>query len=165
MSRDGLHMDAILRRTTALPSIVYFFLKKGYGKCKSYTYYLTWTLPLITHEGDLVTNVETDAASGEHWPFADYMYDKATGGEAVAFNAELCTRLDDENLWLCSGTIKDMCDSKGQITYEGIYQDDVGGLFTITGGTADFDGATGYISDTFDTASGTSVFTVKVCGV
>jgi len=138
---------------------------KGKENCKAETYYLDWTLPLITREGDLVSNAATDASSGERWPFADFMYDKPVGGNAVAFNAELCTRLNDDDLWLCSGTMKDFTWREGQITYEGIYEDDEGGLFTITGGTGAFECASGYISDTFDSTLGSSVCTVKLCGV
>ena len=99
--------------------------------------------------------------SGERWPFAGSLLDKA-GGSEVATNAELCTRLNDLDMWICSGTMKDIPNCAGQFTYEGIYQDDVGGLYTILGGTEDFCGVNGYIDDKFDPVSEASVLKVNL---
>ena len=109
-----------------------------------------WTEPLIEADGTVVDKLELASVNaGQTWSFAGAVHDKV-GGETVGYNYELCTRINHGEMWLCEGTYVDLYGCSGQLTWEGPYTDKTfTGLYTITGGTGDFSGATGKITGEF----------------
>ena len=74
----------------------------------------------------------------------------ATNKTAVGQVYETCFRTDHKQAFRCAGTIY-LNDYPGSIGFEGPYPDDAtGGLYVITGGTGDWEGATGIVTSKFD---------------
>ena len=96
------------------------------------------------------------------FPHVGKVFSEPQGGE-VGFAAEMCTRLDNDNYWRCEGTLMDMYDCEGQMSFSGVYEDKkLSGKYVITGGTGAYLGATGYIYDEYNDHTGFSVKTVHL---
>ena len=97
----------------------------------------------------MVSLKDASTNPGQTWAFTGPVQDKI-GGSDVGSNYELCTRLNFGEIWICEGTYVDLYGCSGQLTWEGPYTDETfKGFYTITGGTGDFAGATGYIKGEF----------------
>ena len=119
--------------------------------CRNAMFYTVqqWTEKLIEPDGTMVTLEDASVNPGQTWAFAGSVHDDI-GGSDVGSNFELCTRLNKGDMWLCEGTYVDLYGCTGQLTWEGPYPDSTfKGFYTITGGTGDFSGATGYIMGEF----------------
>lgn len=114
-------------------------------------YLQQWTNPIIEADGTTVDPLTEPASikAGQTWSFTGAVYSKIDG-DKVGYNYELCTRLNDGDIWHCEGTYEDLYGCSGQLAFEGPYADGtLTGKFTIVGGTGDFEGAFGYIDDKF----------------
>jgi hypothetical protein len=100
------------------------------------------------------------------WPFADHVYavDHDEDDDfVVGSNVELCTRLNDGDVWHCEGTYLDLYSCHGQLSFAGPFSDDANvGKYTVTGGTGDFDGAMGYVVDEFSYDTHYSIRTIYI---
>ena len=108
-----------------------------------------WTEKLIEADGTEVDLAHASVDPGQTWAFAGSVHDDV-GGTTVGSNYELCTRVNKGEIWLCEGTYVNLYGCSGHLTWEGPYTDATFmGLYTITGGTGDFSGASGYIKGHF----------------
>jgi hypothetical protein len=128
-----------------------------------------WTSKVIEPNGGYVEGSKASQEMGQQWAHVGHLYKGHSGVgdeyEIVGTNTELCTRLDHANTWLCHGTYQNPFDDDchGQLTYAGPYSDELGGgVYTITGGTGVFQGATGYIEDKFSYETDYSSLTAYV---
>mmetsp|Transcript_15574 Transcript_15574/g.20287 ORF Transcript_15574/g.20287 Transcript_15574/m.20287 type:complete len:157 (-) Transcript_15574:255-725(-) len=86
---------------------------------------------------------------GVQWPFAGLQYEATDFVSRAGRSAEMCTRLD-LNYWICEGSYINLYNCTGILTFEGLYDEsNRTGVYTITGGTFDFEDAVGEITDVF----------------
>eukprot|EP00985_Skeletonema_marinoi_P031227 scaffold37057_cov146-Skeletonema_marinoi.AAC.3 len=129
------------------------FAKLSEAACKgpgTYDHWIFFTTPLIAPNGSA-----TDFASalpGTRWPYSGNFYDApdATAAKALGYDTDLCTYLsaDAPQMWQCTGTYIDSFGCSGYLTFSGFFNiSAASGVFTVLGGTGDFVGAAGHITD------------------
>lgn len=92
---------------------------------------------------------------------SDYIHDDM--GEIAGITTQICTRLDEANVWHCKGTFVDPYGCEGQVSFAGLFSDETSeGKYTIVGGTGRFLGATGYIMEHFSMETLESHMTVDL---
>ncbi|KAL7557014.1 hypothetical protein ACA910_014231 [Epithemia clementina (nom. ined.)] len=113
-----------------------------------------WDEPIIEPDGSLAAETkDTRKDRGQKWSFVDHIWDKE-GKNKVGFGAELRIRINKADKWRTQGTLMDMFGCNGHLSFEGHFSDETrSGRYTILGGTGDFAGATGYISESFEYGS------------
>ena len=110
-----------------------------------------WGMPIIEADGTLVDMVKIAGVDpGLQWTFVDYVMDGKKNGHRVGFSVESRTRLNKDDIWHVEGTIIDLHGCNGCLAFDGPYSDyKQHGKYVINGGTEDFLGAKGYITETF----------------
>ncbi|KAL7557030.1 hypothetical protein ACA910_009301 [Epithemia clementina (nom. ined.)] len=122
-----------------------------------------WEGYVIEPNGNKVLIDDSSSHSGQRFPYVGGVYDKPEGHQLVGYNIELCTRLDDANLWQCQGTYVNFYSCWGVLSFLGFYQDTSGiGHFVITGESGDFLGAMGAIYEEFDSKTGYTTRKISV---
>ena len=108
-----------------------------------------WNDPIVEPNGNIVTDAKyASSLMGQRWSFTGDVLDDQ--GHTVGKAVETCSRLNKRDKWSCDGTMINLYGCHGLLTFTGPFSDLVlGGKYVITGGTGAFDGATGYISETF----------------
>lgn len=110
-----------------------------------------WNDNYIEPDGTSVIPADASSAAGVISPHVGNVFAKDSTSEVVGISFEMCTRLNDGMYWHCEGTHVDLVGCKGQLSFTGTYTDETSsGMLTITGGTGDFLGATGYIETVYD---------------
>lgn len=137
--------------------------------CKSDRTFVIYELfdgPLIEANGDIVADSATASTGpGQRWPLVGNIYDSddEANQAVVGFAIEICTRLNEKQFWYCEVTYQGLKGCSGNLNAAGYFNDDTStGEYTITGGTGDFLGAKGGITDTFSYDTGYSVRTVSI---
>ena len=122
-----------------------------------------WSGPVVEPDGTKVYDVSSASKDmGQQYPYTGSVYNEPEGN-AVGWNAELCTRLDDGNYWHCEGNLYDLYGCSGQLSFSGVYDDNAYvGRLVITGGTGDFLGAVGSIYSEYDEYSGFELQTITI---
>jgi hypothetical protein len=122
-----------------------------------------WTANVTEPNGDSVPASEASKDAGQMWAMVDYLYAHGDDEEVVGINTQLCTRLDHANVWHCEGTYTDPLGCEGQVSYAGVFSDEVfEGKYTILGGTGDWEHVTGHILDQYSEHTGYSYLTATM---
>ncbi|KAL7572906.1 hypothetical protein ACA910_004550 [Epithemia clementina (nom. ined.)] len=109
-----------------------------------------WAGAALEPEGVEVSIRDATCRQGVRTSYVGPLYNEPKGHE-VAYDLQLCERLDKAMHWHCSGTYVDLYGCHGKLTYSGFHQDkDSSGQYVITGGTDDFLGVTGHIEEEYD---------------
>ena len=133
---------------------------------RTFVIYELFNGPLIEANGAIVANSESaSTGAGQRWPLVGDIYDSDDEAiqAVVGFGMEICTRLNEKQFWYCEGIFQGLNGCVGNLNAAGYFNDDTStGEYTITGGTGDFLGAKGIISDKFSYETGYSVRTVSI---
>uniref|UniRef100_A0A7S3DTB3 Uncharacterized protein n=1 Tax=Entomoneis paludosa TaxID=265537 RepID=A0A7S3DTB3_9STRA len=111
----------------------------------------TWTQPIITANGTITDNPSI-TGPGDVWTSATTVsvFD-SNGPYANGFVGEMCTVVDLGDKWFCEGIYRNLQGCSGLLSFSGIYDGaQLGGNWSVTGGTGDFEGATGSVLESFD---------------
>ena len=81
----------------------------------------------------------------------------------IGFVGEMCTVVDFNDKWLCEGTYRNLRGCMGQLTFSGtFFGSQLEGSWSITGGTGDFEGATGKVLESFNETTLTSTRVITI---
>ncbi|KAL7564301.1 hypothetical protein ACA910_014361 [Epithemia clementina (nom. ined.)] len=125
-----------------------------------------WTGPVLAADGEKVelseANPYVPVGMGVQFPYVGNVYEEINGYE-VGYSVEKCTRLDEDDIWLCEGTLINLYECSGHLAFSGIYSDvHRKGEYVITGGTGDHNGAVGVIYDEFDADTKYTMRKIKI---
>jgi hypothetical protein len=129
---------------------------------------MLWENDFILANGERKKEADVDYATEGYGTRQTYIGDVFDSGEltnADGRDYELCTLpADSDNYYLCSGTYADFGGCKGALQFEGYFDGEIngGGYYPISGGTGDFEGATGLVFSSFDQDTQTSVRTITI---
>lgn len=137
-----------------------------------------WDGPIIEPNGTKIVDGPGSLKAGQTWSFTNHVYefqkddnyyykkehdDSHDDAVVVGSNAEHCIRLNDGDIWHCEGTYMNLYTCHGQLSFAGPFSDDsLVGKYTVTGGTGDFGGVTGYIVDEFSYDTHYSIRTIYI---
>jgi hypothetical protein len=118
-----------------------------------------WTAKVIEPNGSYVDAPVASTDAGQRWAYVGDVYANDEMEEVVGVNTELCTRLDNGNVWQCQGTLTAPFGCEGQLSFAGPFSDQIlEGEYTITGGSGAFQGATGHVASQFNYENGLSAY-------
>ena len=110
-----------------------------------------WEGPGLEPDGTKVVDVSgLSGKMGVRLSFVDQVLDAYDRDQEVAFDVQLCERVNDDEYWHCEGTYINLYDCHGKLAFSGFHKgagEDVG-HYVITGGTGQFEGAKGSIKET-----------------
>ena len=111
-----------------------------------------WQGPGLEPDGTKVDNVvDLSNRQGVRLPYAQEVYMEADRDQEVAFDVQLCERLNDGGYWHCAGTYINLFGCHGKLSFSGFHEDsEATGHYVITGGTGAFLGAKGDIYEEYD---------------